>query len=71
MNIWEAKYKALSAGISDKTLIDNAEKLVEASCRISAASMMAFDKVVYHMLSAVHSFREPVEAKDFEREGGT
>jgi len=29
MNIWEAKYKALAAGIKDKTLIDNAEKFDE------------------------------------------
>lgn len=53
MNKWEAKYKALAAGITDKSYIDNAEKLVETAINLSATSRLSFSEVFCGMLHAV------------------
>lgn len=53
INEWEAKYKALAAGIQDKNLITNAEFLVRTALDLSSASPEPFDVVFYGMLQVV------------------
>lgn len=57
MNEWEAKYKALAAGINDQQLIVNAEKLVEAALRQSVTSVERFEIVFNAMLRTVQVLR--------------
>ncbi len=53
MNKWKAKYQALAAGITDKSLIDNAEKLVKISVDLSVMSANSFDNVFCAILKVV------------------
>ena len=53
MNIWEAKYKALSAHITDDNLINNAEKLVRIACDISSTTVQPLGTVIYNMLGII------------------
>ncbi len=56
MNIWEAKYKALVAGIDNQEYIDNAERMVEAVQRLTASGTIStFDQNVQAMLAFVAS----------------
>lgn len=52
------KYKALLAGIENEEYIRNAEKLVEATIKMSAASAQPLGDVFYAMLQAVALLRE-------------
>lgn len=61
---WEAKYKALAAGITDKSLIDNAEELVTTVVRVSAASACPFNVVFCGMLEAVGFLKQQLPIKD-------
>lgn len=58
MNEWEAKYKALAAGIDDPELIANAEKLVRAAITLSQTSVMPFGPTFEAMLRTVAVLRE-------------
>lgn len=53
MNVWEAKYKALLAGIEDEELIKNAEKLVSLAINMSNTSNKSFDECLSGLLVAV------------------
>ena len=53
MNEWEAKYKALAAGITDAAMIANAERVVESAIRISTHTPQTFDEVLYALLQAI------------------
>ena len=69
MNKWEAKYKVLAAGITDKSYIDNAGKLVETSINLSVTSNLSFAEVFYGMLQAVGLLEKnncPVEKTEAE-----
>jgi hypothetical protein len=57
MNEWEAKYKALVVGIEDKTLIDNAEKLVDVAIKASCTSGYSFDRILYALLDTMGLLR--------------
>ena len=65
MNIWKAKYEALAAGIMDKTLIDNAEKLVNISMELSVSSIYPFDDIFRNMLIATNmeAWRKSLRSK--------
>jgi hypothetical protein len=63
MNEWEARYKALAAGIEDDNLIANAEKLVRQAENYSVSSTMPFHVAFYSMLQAVHVLRNNVVLK--------
>jgi hypothetical protein len=58
MNEWEARYKALAAGITDEQLIANAEKLVSQSLLLSQGSILPFERVFNAMLHTVQVLRE-------------
>lgn len=61
MNGWKAKYKALAAGIDDPTLIENAEKLVQAAISIVRSNFvptMDLEQVVNSLLRTVQVLRE-------------
>ena len=51
MNEWQARYKALLAGISDQTIIANAERLIEIAIKMSRESALTFDEVFYALLT--------------------
>lgn len=53
MNVWEAKYKALLAGIEDEELIKNAEKLVSLAINMSNTSNKSFNECFSGLLVAV------------------
>ena len=53
MNIWEAKYKALSAGIDDSEVIQNAVELTEQAIKVSVSCAEPFENIFYAMLQAV------------------
>ena len=50
MTEWEAKYNALLAGISDTSLIDNAEKLVDIAVNVSSSSVLPFDQIFWSLM---------------------
>jgi hypothetical protein len=58
MNEWEARYKALAAGITDEQLIANAEKIVSQALLLSQGSTLPFERVFNAMLHTVHVLRE-------------
>lgn len=58
MTEWEAKYKALLAGIRDEDYVRNAEALVETALNLSVASPVTFEQTVRAMLS-VASLQQP------------
>lgn len=53
MDKWEAQYKALAMGITDKSMIDNAVLLVEQAQRMSTHGILTFDEAFYAILQAV------------------
>lgn len=57
MNVWEAKYKALLAGIEDEELIKNAEKLVSLAINMSNTSNKSFNECFSGLLVAVQFLR--------------
>jgi len=55
MNEWEAKYKALAAGITDPAMIANAERVVESAIRISTYTPQTFDEVFYALMQVIRT----------------
>jgi hypothetical protein len=53
MNVWQAKYEALVAGIRSQEYIENAEKLVSVALRISSARPVTFGEAFDALLRAV------------------
>lgn len=66
MNEWEAKYRALLAGIEDQELIDNAEKLVEVAIKMSTSSILPFEAALYSLLQTISILRKPLDLSVFE-----
>lgn len=65
MDEWEAKYKALAAGIEDPKLIENAEKLVNISSYISVRTPLPFGIVLQSMLHTIQVLRDkPTKPKE-------
>lgn len=61
MTEWEARYKALAAGIEDPVLIENADKLVRvaiASVQSSASPFVTLEATVNVMLRTIQVLRE-------------
>jgi len=50
MTEWEAKYKALVAGIDDENYIATAEKIVKVALNLSLASPLTFEQAFYAVL---------------------
>jgi hypothetical protein len=61
MNEWEARYKALAAGIEDELLVKNAETLVNAAMKkaisLPVPTLRAFEVIFYAMLDSVQRLR--------------
>ncbi len=53
MDKWEAKYLALSAGIEDPKLIENAESVVELAIKLTVQSGQTFGQAFYGMMEAL------------------
>lgn len=53
MNEWEAKYKALAAGIKDERLIANAEQLVRGAISISQGSGLPLEQVLNEIIKGI------------------
>lgn len=53
MNEWEAKYKALAAGVKDPKLIENAELIVKDAIEISNKSGVSLEWVLDGILQKV------------------
>ena len=47
MNEWEARYKALAAGITDPAMVANAERIVESATRIASYSGQTFEEIMF------------------------
>ncbi len=60
MNEWEAKYKALLAGIDNKDYVDNAELLVSKAIDLSASSHVSFEDALRAMLQVIGIFRDKI-----------
>jgi len=63
MTEWEAKYKALLAGITDQECVTNATRLVETSIRLSATSTLTFEQIFYALLHAAGLLEVKLEAE--------
>jgi hypothetical protein len=50
MDIWEARYKALCIGMENSKAIENAEKLIEATVKVSSTTCVPFDQVLATMV---------------------
>jgi len=61
MNEWEAKYKALLAGIENKEYVDNAELLVSKAIDLSASSHVPFEDTLQAMLRVIGIFRDKIK----------
>jgi hypothetical protein len=57
INEWEAKYKALSMGIDDKTLVETAEVIVQAAIDMSQITPEPFEVVLTGMLHVLANLR--------------
>lgn len=55
---WKYKYDALCAGIENKELIENAEKLVKTAIEISATSAISFHECFHALLRAISLKRD-------------
>ena len=61
MNEWEARYKALLAGIDNKDYIDNAELLVSKAINLSASSHVSLEDALQAMLQVIGIFRDKIK----------
>lgn len=53
MNEWEIKYKALCAGIYDKSMIDNAERFAKVAIDLSIHTGKSLDECAWLMMDAL------------------
>ena len=65
---WQMKYQALAAGITDQSMIENAEKLVESAIRLAGFTAQPVDEVFYFMLEAIRVQPRPSN-NGFQRTG--
>lgn len=69
MDIWQAKYEALAAGIRSQEYIENAEKLVEVALGVSSTRPVTFDEALGALLRAV-AIQQPPSIEQVEVDDG-
>jgi len=53
MTEWEAKYRALAAGISNPEYIENAEQVVLQAYRLAATTVIPFEHAFYALMEVI------------------
>lgn len=58
-DVWEAKYNALAAGVTDRTMVENAERIVQTAMSMASkpGCQVSVGDIVHFLLSAVAAQR--------------